>query len=279
MSAGPCRPPRQPDTGPARYRAGSGRVPQRRAWWPPVGHLHCVDPDAVELSNLNRQTLCCEDDVGRPKADAALAWLRSLNPDVPVAAPAARLDRAEPRPAARLPRPAVGPGTAPGRRLGGPGGMAARAGARGGAPRHGLRLDARTAASGPEPATAPGRTPLGAPLLHRAGGRHGRVPGRPGHRHRPHRRHDPRRAVAGLATAHSVSRIADTVTVRVAVGGVHVLCRAHLVARPPPVARPGLNRRATAGRAPPLPASGRPCARRRRRSRASRRRRSPRATP
>lgn len=51
-----------------------------------VGLLHCIDPDAVELSNLNRQTLYRESDIGRPKADAALTALRSLNSDVEVRA-------------------------------------------------------------------------------------------------------------------------------------------------------------------------------------------------
>ncbi|MEU0912309.1 ThiF family adenylyltransferase [Streptomyces althioticus] len=46
-----------------------------------VGHLHCVEPDVVELSNLNRQTLFREADLGRPKLDAALAALRALNAD------------------------------------------------------------------------------------------------------------------------------------------------------------------------------------------------------
>ncbi|MFD8252369.1 HesA/MoeB/ThiF family protein [Streptomyces werraensis] len=46
-----------------------------------VGHLHCVEPDVVELSNLNRQTLFGEDDLGRPKLDAALSALRALNAD------------------------------------------------------------------------------------------------------------------------------------------------------------------------------------------------------
>jgi molybdopterin/thiamine biosynthesis adenylyltransferase len=49
-----------------------------------VGHVHCVDPDVVELSNLNRQPLYRESDLGRPKVDAALATLRALNSDVTV---------------------------------------------------------------------------------------------------------------------------------------------------------------------------------------------------
>ncbi|MCX4575000.1 ThiF family adenylyltransferase [Streptomyces sp. NBC_01571] len=49
-----------------------------------VGHLHCVDPDVVELSNLNRQPLFREPDLGRPKVEAALGTLRALNSDVTV---------------------------------------------------------------------------------------------------------------------------------------------------------------------------------------------------
>ncbi|MET9729366.1 ThiF family adenylyltransferase [Streptomyces sp. NPDC006458] len=49
-----------------------------------VGHVHCVDPDVVELSNLNRQPLFREADIGRPKVDAALSTLRALNSDVTV---------------------------------------------------------------------------------------------------------------------------------------------------------------------------------------------------
>ncbi|MYS23359.1 MULTISPECIES: HesA/MoeB/ThiF family protein [unclassified Streptomyces] len=49
-----------------------------------VGHLHAVDPDVVELSNLNRQLLYREADIGSRKADAAVAALRSLNSDVTV---------------------------------------------------------------------------------------------------------------------------------------------------------------------------------------------------
>jgi len=49
-----------------------------------VGHLHCVDPDEVELSNLSRQILYDEDDIGKPKAGAAVTRLRRLNTDVEV---------------------------------------------------------------------------------------------------------------------------------------------------------------------------------------------------
>jgi molybdopterin/thiamine biosynthesis adenylyltransferase len=49
-----------------------------------VGRLHCVDADDVELSNLNRQTLYTEDDIGTPKVDAALTRLRRLNSDITV---------------------------------------------------------------------------------------------------------------------------------------------------------------------------------------------------
>lgn len=49
-----------------------------------VGYLHCVDSDTVELSNLNRQVLYREDDIGKSKVDAAMAHLRALNSDVEV---------------------------------------------------------------------------------------------------------------------------------------------------------------------------------------------------
>jgi molybdopterin-synthase adenylyltransferase len=49
-----------------------------------IGWLHCVDPDSVELSNLSRQVIYAEDDIGRPKADAAVARLRALNADIAV---------------------------------------------------------------------------------------------------------------------------------------------------------------------------------------------------
>ncbi|WP_405585343.1 HesA/MoeB/ThiF family protein [Streptomyces sp. NBC_01190] len=49
-----------------------------------VGQVHTVDPDVVELSNLNRQLIYRETDIGSPKAEAAVAALRSLNSDVTV---------------------------------------------------------------------------------------------------------------------------------------------------------------------------------------------------
>ncbi|WP_323369183.1 HesA/MoeB/ThiF family protein [Streptomyces alkaliterrae] len=56
-----------------------------------VGLLHCVDPDLVELSNLNRQILYRERDIGRRKVDVALESLRALNSDVVVTGEAAEV--------------------------------------------------------------------------------------------------------------------------------------------------------------------------------------------
>lgn len=49
-----------------------------------VGRLHCVDGDVVELSNLNRQVMYGEDDIGRAKVDVSVERLRRLNSDIEV---------------------------------------------------------------------------------------------------------------------------------------------------------------------------------------------------
>jgi len=50
-----------------------------------VGTLILAEPDTVDRSNLQRQILYAEDDVGRPKAEAAADRLAALNPHIFVA--------------------------------------------------------------------------------------------------------------------------------------------------------------------------------------------------
>ena len=49
-----------------------------------VGQVVVVDRDIVELSNLQRQTLFAESDIGRPKAKAAEEALRAVNSDIEI---------------------------------------------------------------------------------------------------------------------------------------------------------------------------------------------------
>jgi molybdopterin/thiamine biosynthesis adenylyltransferase len=56
-----------------------------------VGQLVIADHDAVELSNLQRQLLHHDSDLGRPKAVSASDTLRAINPDVAVTPLAIRL--------------------------------------------------------------------------------------------------------------------------------------------------------------------------------------------
>jgi sulfur-carrier protein adenylyltransferase/sulfurtransferase len=59
-----------------------------------VGRLGVVDPDDVELSNLQRQVLHDTESVGTPKVDSAAARLRAINPHVDVVAHRTRLTSA-----------------------------------------------------------------------------------------------------------------------------------------------------------------------------------------
>ncbi len=49
-----------------------------------IGHLHVVDPEVFEASNLNRQALCTVDSLGRAKAEAARDMAAAINPGVRV---------------------------------------------------------------------------------------------------------------------------------------------------------------------------------------------------
>lgn len=49
-----------------------------------IGTIGLVDPDAVSLSNLQRQVLYAAADVGQPKVEAATRRLNTLNPHVAV---------------------------------------------------------------------------------------------------------------------------------------------------------------------------------------------------
>ncbi|MDQ0647451.1 molybdopterin/thiamine biosynthesis adenylyltransferase/rhodanese-related sulfurtransferase [Microbacterium natoriense] len=57
-----------------------------------VGRLTVIDDDRVELSNLQRQVLHTEGDLGRPKAQSARSAVALRDPEVVVTAMAARLD-------------------------------------------------------------------------------------------------------------------------------------------------------------------------------------------
>lgn len=47
-----------------------------------VGFIRCVDGDVVSLSNLNRQFLHSEQDLGRPKTDSAKETIKRLNSEI-----------------------------------------------------------------------------------------------------------------------------------------------------------------------------------------------------
>src|SRR5438132_5568684 len=60
-----------------------------------IGHLTIVDGDDVELSNLSRQPLHREADLGAAKARSAAASASSLNSEVEIVAQVRRLEPGE----------------------------------------------------------------------------------------------------------------------------------------------------------------------------------------
>ncbi|MCM2465801.1 HesA/MoeB/ThiF family protein [Methanoculleus oceani] len=59
-----------------------------------IGEVRLVDGDVVDRTNLNRQVLHGDDDVGRAKVESAAGKLRAQNPDITVVATRATLDEA-----------------------------------------------------------------------------------------------------------------------------------------------------------------------------------------
>jgi adenylyltransferase/sulfurtransferase len=58
-----------------------------------VGHIGVVDPDVVDVSNLQRQIMHRSADAGVPKVDSAARALGDLNPDVRITTYQERLSR------------------------------------------------------------------------------------------------------------------------------------------------------------------------------------------
>jgi molybdopterin/thiamine biosynthesis adenylyltransferase len=64
------------------YLAGAG-----------VGTLTLIDDDAVDASNLQRQTIFAQADIGRPKTEAAVDWVAQFDSAVMTQPVARRIDR------------------------------------------------------------------------------------------------------------------------------------------------------------------------------------------
>jgi molybdopterin/thiamine biosynthesis adenylyltransferase len=61
-----------------------------------VGHLDLVDLDIIEHSNLNRQVLFIDAEMGEPKATAAAKKLKQINPNITIKGYASSLERLTP---------------------------------------------------------------------------------------------------------------------------------------------------------------------------------------
>lgn len=57
-----------------------------------VGTIGIADDDTVERSNLQRQVIHGDDDVGRPKVESAADFVRGLNPDIAIETHEVRVD-------------------------------------------------------------------------------------------------------------------------------------------------------------------------------------------
>lgn len=62
-----------------------------------IGHITIVEPDKVELSNLQRQIVLDSESIGKPKGDVARGRLERLNPDVKVDVISRRFERGNAR--------------------------------------------------------------------------------------------------------------------------------------------------------------------------------------
>ena len=59
-----------------------------------IGRLTLIDDDAIEDSNLQRQTIFTPADIGRPKAEVAAEWVRRFDPALAVTAHTTRITAA-----------------------------------------------------------------------------------------------------------------------------------------------------------------------------------------